>query len=252
MSPSVSSTRSTIFWTLFIHSFIADISEDMISRAALALVNGEPWDLHRPLEEDCSVELLKFHDDDPFHVNKAFWRSCSFLLGYACESVFSESVPIQLHSFPRPKVASGSFIYDIDLGSIDWSPSREELMAISARMHRISQAALPFERLVVDVQLALEMFEDNVHKKKQLPNIAKNDKVTLYRVNNHVDISAGPMMANTSFLGRRCTIAAAHKISKEGRPLFRFQGVALPEGIFLNHVAFGILEKRAAYLVSEQ
>ena len=32
--------------------------------------------------------------------------------------------------------------------------------------------------------------------------------VTLYRVKNHVDISSGPMVANSNFLGRRCTIAA--------------------------------------------
>ena len=32
--------------------------------------------------------------------------------------------------------------------------------------------------------------------------------MTLYRIKDHVDISGGPMIANTNFLGRRCTIAA--------------------------------------------
>jgi hypothetical protein len=32
--------------------------------------------------------------------------------------------------------------------------------------------------------------------------------------------------------------------------MYRFQGVALPKGIFLNHFAFGVLEKRAAKLVN--
>ena len=185
---------------------LADLSDMAIDESALALVNGEPWDMHRPFEEDSTLELLRFHDVDPFHVNKAFWRSCSFLLGYACEAVFDESVPIQLHSFPRPIVKSGSFLHDIDLGTTDWTPSREELMTISAKMHRIAQESLPFERLVVDVKLAKEMFTDNVHKKKQLPSIARNGLVTLYRVFNHVDISGGPMIGNTNFLGRRCTI----------------------------------------------
>lgn len=40
-----------------------------------------------------------------------------------------------------------------------------------------------------------------------------------------------------------------HKIAINDLPLYRFQGVALPNGIFLNHAAFGILEKRAAKLV---
>jgi len=228
------------------------LSETLVERSALAIVDGKPWDMHRPLEEDCKLELTHFHHADPFHVNKAFWRSCSFLLGYACESVFGENVPVKLHSFPPPNVNSGSFVYDIDLGSCDWSPSKEELMVISARMHRIAEESLAFERLVVDLDLAKEMFSDSVHKKKQIPSIARNSpsgtSVTLYRVKNHVDISSGPMVANSNFLGRRCTIAAAHKIDADGLPLYRFQGVALPSGIFLNHVAFGILEKRALRL----
>jgi len=32
--------------------------------------------------------------------------------------------------------------------------------------------------------------------------------VTLYRVGDHVDISGGPMIGDTSFLGRRCSIVA--------------------------------------------
>ena len=36
-------------------------SEAHCERSALALVNGQLWDMHRPLEEDCTVELLHFH-----------------------------------------------------------------------------------------------------------------------------------------------------------------------------------------------
>ena len=45
---------------------------------------------------------------------------------------------------------------------------------ISARMHRIAEESLPLERLVVDLELAKEMFSDSIHKKKQIPSIAKN------------------------------------------------------------------------------
>ena len=80
----------------------SDLSETLVEHSALSIVDGRPWDMHRPLEGDCELQLKSFHDLDPFHVNKAFWRSCSFLLGYACESVFGENVPIKLHSFPPP------------------------------------------------------------------------------------------------------------------------------------------------------
>ena len=79
-------------------------------------------------------------------------------------------------SFSHFSVNSGSFVYDIDLGlgSREWTPTKEELMVISARMHRIAEESLPLERLVVDLALAKEMFSDSIHKKKQIPSIAKN------------------------------------------------------------------------------
>ena len=69
-------------------------SEMLCDRSALALVNGNLWDMHRPLEEDCTIELLHFHQDDPFHVNRAFWRSCSLMLGAAVERSFKDDYQV--------------------------------------------------------------------------------------------------------------------------------------------------------------
>ena len=227
--------------------------------------------MHRPLEDDCTVELLHFHVDDPFHVNRAFWRSCSFMLGAAVERSFRDDLRVHQHSFPAPNVSSGCFVADIDLGlGHDWDPNREEMMTFSAQMHRLAEKKLPLERLTVDASLAQEMFSENPHKLSQIPSIAGSSgdgrSVTVYRVGDHVDMSAGPMIGDTSFLGRRCTIPVAHKIQHGDTKVyrqdntihapihhvhhvfFRFQGVALPKEVYLNHFAFGILEKRAGRL----
>lgn len=79
-----------------------DLSEVMVERSALAAVNGHVWDMKKPLEDDCVVELLHFHLSDPFNVNKAFWRTCSFMLGAALDSIFKDDRFIELHSFPAP------------------------------------------------------------------------------------------------------------------------------------------------------
>ena len=79
------------------------MAEMLMQRSCLALVkteekpDGELWDMHRPLEEDCTVELLHFHIEDPFHVNRAFFRSCSFLLGAAIDLSFRDDMPIHMH-----------------------------------------------------------------------------------------------------------------------------------------------------------
>lgn len=46
-------------------------------------------------------------------------------------------------------------------------------MVISAKIHKLAEEEIPFERLVVDISLAQDMFNDNEHKRKQIPNIAK-------------------------------------------------------------------------------
>jgi len=35
-----------------------------MTRSVLALVNGKPWDMHRPLLEDCELRFLHFKDED--------------------------------------------------------------------------------------------------------------------------------------------------------------------------------------------
>jgi len=234
------------------------MSEMLMQRSCLALVktedkpHGEIWDMHRPLEDDCSVELLHFHMEDPIQANRAFFRSCSFLLGAAIDLAFRDDMPIQMHSFPAPNVASGSFVADLDLGLTEphsWNPTKEELMVISAQIHRLAEQELPFQRLTVHTDVALAMFEENPYKTEQIPNIAdERGRLTVYKVGDHVDISKGPMVGDTSFVGRRCTIPVAHQILHNDLPLYRFQGIALPKDVHLNHFAFSVLENRAARL----
>lgn len=229
------------------------LSEWHIDTSALALLNGTVyWDMHKPLTENCTLELQNFTVPDPHQVNRAFWRTCSFMLG-ACASVaFRDTVPVKLHSFPGPDIRSGSFIYDIDLPTLsDWKPTQQEMVTLAAEFIKLLRQNTPLERLEVGTELALEMFVDNEHKTKQIPNIAagNNDKVILYRSGKHVDISKGPMISTTGQIGR-VSIASVHKIKDvDGvKQLYRFQGVALPKGVMIDHFAFSILKNRAMKL----
>ena len=61
----------------------------------------------------------------------------------------------------------------MDLKLPDWNPTKQELMVFSAAMHRLAEKALPFERLDVSADLAMEMFKDNQYKSAHIPGIAK-------------------------------------------------------------------------------
>ncbi|KOC68428.1 39S ribosomal protein L39, mitochondrial [Habropoda laboriosa] len=224
------------------------ISEGVTKVSALALVNGMPWDMHKPLTSDCEIKLLNLLSPENKAVNTAFWRTCSFILGSVIDSAFKSDVKVHLHSFPVPIIKSGSFIYDVYLELDDWKPTNQEMRALSAQYIKLSSKDLNIERIETTESVALDMFLDNPIKSEQIPDIAKNNnnKVTLYRIGDHIDISKGPMVGNSSLIGR-CTIAAVHKVPDKEN-LYRFQGVALPKGVFLNQYAFGILENRAKIL----
>ena len=83
----------------------------------VAEVNGELWDMHRPLEVDCSLKLFHFKENisqQAFLVNKVFWRSCSFILGAVIENAFQDNVSVVLHSFPS---ANGNLFLKTDKNS---------------------------------------------------------------------------------------------------------------------------------------
>lgn len=120
-------------------------------------------------------------------------------------------------------------------------------------MIKLAAKDLKFERLEVNSELAMDMFKDSRYKSEQLPSISQQNqgRVVVYRMGTHIDISRGPMVASSRFVGK-CTVAAAHKLADEGdnEALYRIQGVALPIGFVINHVAYGTLEERARKLVS--
>ncbi|XP_057664271.1 39S ribosomal protein L39, mitochondrial [Diorhabda carinulata] len=228
------------------------LGDQLRNKAVVGLLNGETlWHMHKPLPDSCRLNFLHYHSQNPTLVNKTFWRSCSFLLGAVASQAFKDNVKVCLHSFPSPNVKSGSFVYDVQLELDDWKPTTAELKVLSIEMIKFCQQEHPFEYLDVSTDLAFDIFKNNPHKSQQIPNIAEHNsgKVTLFRAGTHIDISKGPMIPNTNQIGR-ITVANVIKLNTDfpGGPIYRFQGVALPKPLVLNHFAYGILEERAKLL----
>lgn len=198
------------------------------------------WDMHRPLESSCRIRFRHFNEADVGEINKIYWRSCSFVLGMAVRLAFKDQIKVLLHSWPKPNIKSGSFVYDLalNLGG-KWEPNEKELMAFTKIMWEIKEAALPFERLEVDAETAKSLFAQNPFKLSQIDSIADScqGRVTVYRCGGLIDISIGPMISNTNQIGR-ISLAAVHPFdtqSSEHKGIFyRFQGVSLPQQLPLS------------------
>ncbi|CAG2167958.1 unnamed protein product, partial [Oppiella nova] len=82
-------------------------------RSVVALIDDKNfWDIHRPLVSDCRLRFKHFKEPNPHFVNKTFWRSCSLMMGSVIEKAFKDNIEVNLHSWPKPDINSGSFVYD--------------------------------------------------------------------------------------------------------------------------------------------
>lgn len=72
-------------WRTSPFDIASGISAGLAENTVIAKVNGKLWDLDRPLEESCSLQLLKFDDED---AQKVFWHSTAHILGEALERCY--------------------------------------------------------------------------------------------------------------------------------------------------------------------
>ena len=86
------------------------ISKSLFERTVISKVDGELWDLDRPLEKSCKLELLDFEHPEG---KKVFWHSSAHILGEASERRFGCDLCI------GPPIEDG-FYYEVSsLLSID-------------------------------------------------------------------------------------------------------------------------------------
>ncbi|KAI9816527.1 MAG: threonyl-tRNA synthetase [Pycnora praestabilis] len=169
-------------------AFIArSISKSLSERIVIAQVDGELWDLERPLERDCRLELLDFEHPEG---KKVFWHSSAHVLGEAAERRFG------CHLCIGPPVQDG-FYYEMALpdGGVvqqsDWKP----LENIASKAIKEKQ---PFERLVLSKPDLLEMFIGNKYKQHIIKDkIPDGTSTTVYRCGPLIDLCRGPHVPNT-------------------------------------------------------
>lgn len=172
-------------WETSPYACIRNISQSIADDAVIAKVNGVLWDLDRPLESNCSLELLNFNDKDGQYV---FWHSSAHILGEAMELEYSG------HLCYGPPVDEG-FYYDIFMQDRQVKP--DEYKSLEDKCKRIVKEKQKFDRLEVSIDQLLEMFDYNEFKCRILRERVKTAKTTIYRCGDLIDLCVGPHVRNT-------------------------------------------------------
>jgi threonyl-tRNA synthetase len=191
------------------------ISEGLARKVLAAEVNGEVWDLSRPIGSDATFKLLTFDDNGG---KNTFWHSSAHLMAEAIEAQFPG-----VKFWVGPPVDNG-FYYDVDLG--DRKMTEDDLAAIEKKMAELAKQSNPYVRKPISKADAIQYFTEkgDEYKLDLLENLPDGE-ITFYTQGGFTDLCRGPHIPNTGFIKaiKLTNIAGAYwKGSEKNKMLTRF------------------------------
>ncbi len=188
---------------------------------------GVTYDLNRPIEEDSSIVLLKWDDDEG---KRVFWHSSSHLMAEALEDIFP-GVKFGI----GPAIENG-FYYDVDLGGRQITDA--DFAKVEKRMLELAREKQDFVRQDVSKADALKHFEETGDKYKCEHISELADGTITYYTNGHfTDLCRGPHLRNTEVIKavKLTAIAGAYWRGDEKREqLTRIYGITFPKKSMLD------------------
>lgn len=167
------------------------ISKSLAKKAIVARVNGELWDLTRPLPADAKVEILT--PDAPEALD---------IIRHDCAHVMAEAVQ---ELFPGTQVTIGpsienGFYYDF---AREQPFTPEDFEKIEARMRQIIAKDSPFTREVWERNAAIAYFEKAGEKFKAelIRDLPGTETITVYKQGQWLDLCRGPHLPSTGKIG---------------------------------------------------
>ncbi|KAG8001013.1 Threonine--tRNA ligase [Nibea albiflora] len=173
-------------WITTPYELASAISQGLADNSVISRVNGELWDLDRPLEQDCSLELLRFDNED---AQAVYWHSSAHILGEAMERFYGGCLCY------GPPIENG-FYYDMFLDG-QKGVSCSEFGDLETLCKSVVKEKQPFERLEISKETLLKMFKYNKFKCRILNEKVTTPTTTVYRCGPLIDLCRGPHVRHT-------------------------------------------------------
>jgi len=199
------------------------ISPRLAQDVLAAGINGETWDLSRPIPADAVLKLYKWDDEEGKHT---FWHSSAHLLAEALQELYPG---IQFGI--GPAIENG-FYYDVDPGN-GVVIKDADLAIIEKRMQELAAKKEQLLRQEISKTDALKLFGDrNETYKTELIGELADGTITTYTQGRFTDLCRGPHLPDTSPVKaiKLMSVAGAYWRGDEKRPqLTRIYGITFPK-----------------------
>ena len=198
------------------------ISPRFAADVLAAKINGQEWDIARPIDADASIELFKWDSPEGKH---AFWHSSAHLLAEALQELYP-GVKFGI----GPAIENG-FYYDIDPG--EHKITAEDMPKIEKKMMEIAQRKQPIVREEISKKDALKMFGDRGEFYKcELIDELEDGTITTYSQGGFTDLCRGPHLPSMAPIKavKVTSLAGAYWRGDEKRQqLVRVYGITFPK-----------------------
>jgi len=198
------------------------ISEGLARNVLAAVVNGQVWDASRPIEQDATVKLLTWNDNNG---KATFWHSSAHLMAEALEALYPGT------KFGIGPAIETGFYYDVDFGDREFSS--DDFKQIEDKIIELAKNREEYIRKPVSKADAIEYFtEKGDEYKLDLIKDLPDGSITFYTQGNFTDLCRGPHIPNTGFIKavKLMNVAGAYWRGDETRKqLTRIYAVTYPK-----------------------
>ena len=195
------------------------ISEGLARAIVGAKINGEVKDLKTPINDDATLEFVKFEDKDGKEV---FWHTSTHVMAQAIKRLYPEA-----KLAIGPAIENG-FYYDIDL---EHRLSPEDLEKIEAEMKKIVKEEFEVERYELPKDEAIDFMKKlgEDYKVELIEGLEEGSTISFYKQGEFTDLCAGPHLPNVKKVKafKLLSVAGAYwRADQSNKMLQRVYGIA--------------------------
>jgi len=198
------------------------ISPRLASEVLAATVNSKVVEINRPINEDASIKLHKWEDQE---AKNTFWHSSSHLMAEALEQLYP-GIKFGI----GPAIETG-FYYDVDLG--EKTITESDLKKIEDKMLELAREKQHFVRKDVSKEEAMSTYTTKGDEYKcELIKDLEDGTISFYTNGSFTDLCRGPHLSDTSVIKavKLTSIAGAYwRGNEKNKMLTRIYGVTFPQ-----------------------
>ena len=203
---------------------IAEAISNRLAKDVLSVsVNGEVWDLTRPITGDASIKLNTWDDREG---KETFWHSSAHLMAEAIENYLPGT------RFGIGPTVDNGFYYDIDLPG-GQQLTEKDLEKVEQKMLELARGKEDIVRSSISKADAMQLFSEKGDELKlELISELEDGTITLYKQGNFTDLCRGPHLPNSGYIKaiKLMSIAGAYwRGDEKNKMLTRVYGITFPK-----------------------